>query len=550
MIIGRNIWKYWSALFAIAWSAVAVQILSKYSFRRVCDSLMLSLRSQTYNSLINQSISYFNKVENSTGIIISTLSSDIRNLNGASIALYILRFHGLTSLWCGEVLMFIYSWKMGVIIGGVLPLGMIAFIIQFQIQFIPPSKSSQYAQRQARMISDSIMNHETLASLSYEDEYLAKYELSTNCESYLFNNENNHITKFDAFLLALIFGASQAVTGVITACTYLISAHEVEKGKDIEHLHIASAASTMGAILLSIALMNAPNFNKGKEVATKLLNIIWSPREGLPESQIINGTEILTKEKANKDICFNNVWFSYPNCKNKWVLRGINMKIKGGEWVGFSGDSGWGKSTILQLLLRFYDPNKGSITIDGISIKEFTLKSLRSWFGLVQQEPLLFNWSILENIIYSKPHATSSEVRISSQIANASEFIDNLNVEIDKQKSLNESEDKDQLEKLFSELNDGYRVKWGSRGEKLSGGQKQRIAIARAICRNPSILLLDQATSALDEASQKEVQVALDSVAKKSTWIIVAHRLSTLANWKRILQFENGILVSEKYQHL
>ena len=124
--------------------------------------------------------------------------------------------------------------------------------------------------------------------------------------------------------------------------------------------------------------MNSPNFNKGKDIATKILNIIWMPKEGSAESQISEGTEILTKDRASKDICFRNVWFSYPSNKDKWVLKGINMTIKGGECVGFVGESGCGKSTIIQLLLRFYDPDQGIITIDGTPIQEFTLNSLRS----------------------------------------------------------------------------------------------------------------------------------------------------------------------------
>ena len=178
--------------------------------------------------------------------------------------------------------------------------------------------------------------------------------------------------------------------------------------------------------------------------------------------------------------------------------------------------------------------------------------SSRSWYGLVQQEPLLFNCSILENIIYSKQHANSNEFRVAEQIANASEFIKSFKNE-DSEYSFAMSsnnnqvnENNEHLEILYSELNEGYKINWGSRGGKLSGVQKQRIAIARALCRSPSVLLLDKATSALDETSQKEVQIALDSVAQKSTWIIIVHRLSTLAKWNRILQFEQGIIVSEK----
>ena len=252
-------------------------------------------------------------------------------------------------------------------------------------------------------------------------------------------------------------------------------AQEVGKGKDMQDLQTSAATALMGWVILSIALMNTPNFNKGKEVATKILKIIWNPKEGFPDSPIKDGIEILTRERASKDICFNDVWFSYPSNKEKWLLRRINMKIKG-ECVGFVGESGWGKSTIIQLRLRFYDPDRGSITIDGTPITEFTLKSLRAWYGLVQQEPLLFNCSILENIIYSNSQASSNDVKISTQITNASLFIQNLNTENADGNVTLTDDNKNHLEQLFSELNNGYRINWGSRGGKLSGGQKQRIA--------------------------------------------------------------------------
>ena len=154
-------------------------------------------------------------------------------------------------------------------------------------------------------------------------------------------------------------------------------------------------------------------------VAAKILSIIARPKEGTETSPIKDGSETLTKQNASMDIVFHNVWFKYPLESSKWVLRNFNLTIKGGQKIGLIGESGCGKSTIVQLLLRFYDPQEGEITINGINIQELNISSLRSMFGLVQQEPVLFNTSIMENVIYGKPDANAQEIVSATKMANA-----------------------------------------------------------------------------------------------------------------------------------
>ena len=236
------------------------------------------------------------------------------------------------------------------------------------------------------------------------------------------------------------------------------------------------------------------------------------------------------------------MWFKYPLENNKWVLKNFNLKIKAGEWVELIGESGCGKSTTIQLLLRFYDPQDGLITIGGIDITTFSIKSLRSMFGLVQQEPILFNISIMENIIYGKWDATSEEIKFAAEMAHADHFISALDTNAHENPELN---NKDWFsDPRYATLNPGYKALSGSRGSKLSGGQKQRIAIARALVRDSPILLLDEATSALDENSQREVQQALDGCIGKKTWIIIAHRTSTLKNCDKIYEISEGIIIN------
>jgi len=257
---------------------------------------------------------------------------------------------------------------------------------------------------------------------------------------------------------------------------------------------------------------------------------------------MIDGIDILTPELAEGDIEFHNVYFRYTSSTSiKWVLNNFCLKIKAGQSIGIVGESGSGKSTLLQLLYRFYDPQQGHITISGVPIINFTLCSLRQQFGIVQQEPVLFNSSILDNILYGKPHATVDEVRLAAKLANATEFIE-------KDYSPSGVPDGEYLAEIesdprYSQLPIGYRNILGPKGHKLSGGQRQRVAIARAIIRTPKVLMFDEATAALDEGSQEKVQETLEEIMHKSTCIVIAHRVSAIKNCDRVVTLVDGVSI-------
>lgn len=211
---------------------------------------------------------------------------------------------------------------------------------------------------------------------------------------------------------------------------------------------------------------------------------------------------------------FNSVWFRY---QDRDILKNIQLTIKKGETIALVGPSGAGKSTLADLVPRFYDPHQGNICIDGVSLKEANLASVRNLMGIVSQEGILFNDSIYKNIAYGDTRVSMEEVIEAAKIANADEFI-----------------------RAFPE---GYYTTLGERGTRLSGGQRQRIAIARAVLKNPAILILDEATSALDTESEKLVQEALDKLMKNRTSIVIAHRLSTILNADRIVVLDQGEIV-------
>lgn len=218
--------------------------------------------------------------------------------------------------------------------------------------------------------------------------------------------------------------------------------------------------------------------------------------------------------RFNNVIEYKNVSFKYTN---KWILKNVNLRIERGKTIALVGQSGSGKSTLVDLLPRFWDVNEGEICIDGINIKDVTLHDLRSLMGNVNQEAILFNDSFFNNIAFGVENATLEQVIAAAKIANAHDFI--------------------------SATEDGYHSNIGDRGCKLSGGQRQRISIARAILKNPPILILDEATSALDTESEKLVQEALENLMKNRTTIVIAHRLSTVKNADEICVVDNGEIV-------
>ena len=236
----------------------------------------------------------------------------------------------------------------------------------------------------------------------------------------------------------------------------------------------------------------------------------------LPEA-IKNAPDAKALPKVKGDVRFNDVSFAYN--ENEEVLSHVSFEVKPGEMIAFVGPSGAGKSTVASLLPRFYDATNGSITIDGQDIRKVTLDSLREQVGIVPQETVLFNGSVYDNILYGRLDATREEVEAAAKAANAHDFI--------------------------MQLPNGYETMLGDRGMNISGGQRQRISIARAILKNPQILILDEATSALDTESERVVQEALDRLMVGRTSFVIAHRLSTIKNADKIMVLEKGQLIEQ-----
>ena len=414
--------KYWSVIAGMGALVLVLQAVSRYSLQILSFSMTKLVRKNLYKSMINQPIYFYDEKENSTGQLTGILASDSRVVNGASIELYILLYQGLVGITSGVIVGFIQEWNLGLVILGLLPATCFWAYFQLIVQNTPPPKASKYTDFERTIISDSISNYTTMLSLAYQDRYVERYyDWGMN----QYHKMNLKVDLWQTHWFSVIYAASNAIImGYVIPMIYVMSSN-IEDGDDIRAQFIAMNAGILGSFSLSLAMFNAPDYGKGKTSSLKVFRMIESPQEGSPTSTTPNGSKNITSDEANGDIEFHNVWFKYPSSAD-WVLKNFSFKINGQESVGFVGESGCGKSTVTLLLLRFYEPNKGFVTIGGTRITEFTIKSLRSVFGLVQQEPIIFNCSIMENIWYGAPHATAQEIKKAAELANADNFIDSL----------------------------------------------------------------------------------------------------------------------------
>ena len=334
-------------------------------------------------------------------------------------------------------------------------------------------------------------------------------------EEYEINNfkkKNNSLKKIavrSARYNAKANSIMEALNYIIIALLLMFSGYRVLRAKNFtpgDFVTIIGAISSMYTpAKRAMTRFNAISVNLSS--ITRVSEIL----EEIPN--IVNRPDCIKFENFLNNINFENVDFKYKDNPEK-ILKNINLTVKKGETVAFVGNSGGGKSTLVNLIPRFFDVSNGSIKIDGTDIRNYDIKSLRKAIGIVPQETFLFAGTILSNIRYGRQNATREEIVEAAMQANAHEFIESLP--------------------------DGYDTEIGERGVKLSGGQKQRIAIARAILENPQILILDEATSALDNESEKLVQDALEKLMKGKTTFVIAHRLTTIENSNKIVVIQKG----------
>jgi ATP-binding cassette subfamily B (MDR/TAP) protein 1 len=465
-----------------------------------------------FEKVVGMEVGWFDEPENSSGAIGARLSADaasLRALVGDSLSQIV---QNSATAVAGLVIAFVASWELAFIVLVLLPLvGVTGYV---QIKFLKgfSSDAKLMYEDASQVANDAVGSIRTVASFCAEDKMMDLYRIK--CEGPMKTGMRQGIVSgigfgFSNFFMFAVYSLS------FYAGALLIKANRTTFG-DVFQVFFALTMAAMG---ISQSSSFSPDSTKAKSAAASIFAIIDRKSQIDPTDE--SG---VTLENLNGNIELRHLTFKYPSRPDIQILRDLTLSIRAGQTVALVGESGCGKSTVISLLQRFYEPDSGHIKLDGVEIQTMQLRWLRQQMGLVSQEPVLFNDTIRANIAYGKGggEATEAEIIDAAKLANAHKFI--------------------------SALQQGYDTVVGERGIQLSGGQKQRVAIARAIIKSPKILLLDEATSALDAESERVVQDALDRVMVNRTTVVVAHRLSTIKNADAIAVVKGGVIV-EKGKH-
>lgn len=473
-----------------------------YLMSYVGQRVIIDIRRAVFAKLQRLSMSFYDK--NKTGTIMSYVTNDVSALQGALVDNVVEMITESVILIASIVMMIYLDWKLFLVTFGTFPF-VLGFIDLFGKRIRKSGSRIQEAAADiTSVLQETVSSARVIKSFVREGYEVARFD-KENMNNFRANMKNAQLmatlTPTIEFVAAigvtiiLWYGGNSVINGEITAGSLVaFLTYAVNISNPIKRL-----SRVIG------------NIQKALAAAQRVFDVL-----DLPET-IKDSDNAKKLPPAKGKVCFNDVSFSYN--PGEQVISNISFDVKPGEMIAFVGPSGAGKSTVASLLPRFYDVDSGSITIDGQDLRGVTLDSLREQVGIVPQETVLFNGTVYDNILYGRLDATKEEVEAAAKAANAHNFI--------------------------MELPDGYNTKLGDRGMNISGGQRQRISIARAILKNPQILILDEATSALDTESERVVQEALDRLMVGRTSFVIAHRLSTIKNADKIMVLEKGQLVEQ-----
>jgi ABC-type multidrug transport system fused ATPase/permease subunit len=479
-----------------------------YLFSQTTENTLVRLRKHLYEQLIQLPMSFFTKTR--VGEINSRISADITQIQDT--------FTTTLAEFLRQIIL---------IVGGIIFISIISFkLTLFMLALIPAIVVvaiifGRYIRKISRKVSDAVADSNTVVQETMQGIVNVKAFANESVEVNRYQKSIKEIAAlsmksafsrglFASFIILALFGA---IVGIVWYATQLMLENKITFG---EVISFVIYTSFIGASIGGIAELYA-QIQKAIGATERIFEIL----DQTPEKIDLK----FDKQAAIRfhgNVVFENVEFSYPARKEVMVLKGLNFEAKSGESIAIVGSSGAGKSTITQLLLRFYEPDAGKILIDNKDALSYSLTQLRDQMAIVPQDVMLFGGTIRENILYGNPNASMEEVIEAAKNANADSFI--------------------------SSFPDKYETVVGERGITLSGGQRQRIAIARAVLKNPSILILDEATSSLDSESERLVQEAIEKLMIGRTSFIVAHRLSTIRNSSKIIVLDNGV-ISESGTH-
>ena len=479
--------------------------LFRYLGQRVMETMRVRslqrLRNRVYDNVMGLHVGYFNNERK--GDIISKISSDVQVVQFCITNTLLVAFRDPFMIVGFLIALVMISWKLTIF--SVIFLPVVALVIGSIVKRL--RKSATAAQeRFADMVS---LMDESLTGIKILKGY--------NATDYIRNKFHDINGLFSRISLSMarrqqLASPTSEFLGISAAAVLMVYGGSLVLSGDLEASAFVAYLSIFTQITRPLRSFtdSFANINQGIAAGERVLALLDE------KSKITNAPDAVRMTGLHDEIEFRDVRFSYDN---KEVICGVNFKIRKGETVALVGPSGGGKSTLSDLIPRFYDIQGGAILIDGVDIRQYDIESLREYMGVVSQETILFNDTIANNLRLGKQDATDEEIRQAAVVANA--------------------------HNLIMETEHGYQTNIGDRGMKLSGGQRQRLSIARAVLKNPEILILDEATSALDTESEKLVQEALNALLKGRTSLVIAHRLSTIHNADRIIVIEKGRIAEQ-----
>ncbi|KAL0381063.1 UNVERIFIED_CONTAM: ABC transporter B family member 19 [Sesamum angustifolium] len=493
--------------------AVVAYLIQHYFFSIMGENLTTRVRRMMLAAILRNEVGWFDEEENNSSLLAARLATDAADVKSAIAERISVILQNMTSLLTSFIVAFIVEWRVSLLILATFPLLVLANFAQLLLLCTATllkgfAGDTAKAHAKTSMIAgEGVSNIRTVAAFNAQEKILSlfAYEL--------------HVPQRRSLRASLcsglLFGLSQLALYGSEALILWYGAHLVSVGastfsKVIKVFVVLVVTANSVAETVSLA----PEIVRGGEAVGSVFSILDRPTRIDPDDPEAEHVETIRGE-----IELRHVDFAYPSRPDVPVFKDFNLRIRAGQSQALVGASGSGKSSVIALIERFYDPIIGKVMIDGKDIRRLNLKSLRLKIGLVQQEPALFASSIFDNIAYGKEGATEAEVVEAARAANVHTFV--------------------------SGLPDGYKTPVGERGVQLSGGQKQRIAIARAILKDPSILLLDEATSALDAESECVLQEALERLMRGRTTVVVAHRLSTIRGVDSIGVVQDGRIVEQ-----
>ena len=490
------------ALVLIAVIGSVASYIDNYYTESVGQWVAHDLRMRTYDHLQRLSLAYYDTHQ--TGATLSTITNDIQTIQNFASASTLGIVVDLITILEMLGLMFWLNWDFALIAVGITP-----FLLFFMSRF---KRAVKNATRNVRLRQADIVS---VVQEGIESERVVK----------AFGRQDLEEKKLEGVSRATVDAALKArqvkallgplVNIAVAGCTGFV----LWRGASL----ILKGAMTAGALTVFLAYLT--KFFKPVQDLAKMTNTIAQTTVGVERVQAILETDTTIADrpgaqepdKIRGEIVFDNVAFEYV--KEEPILKGVSFDIKPGQFIGIVGPTGGGKSTVVSLIARFYDPTSGGIKLDGVDIRDYKLNSLRDQIGYVLQDTVLFRGTIRDNIAYGRPNATQEEIEAAAKLANADEFI--------------------------AAMPHGYDTLVGERGLTLSGGQRQRIGIARAIIRNSPILILDEPTAALDTESERTVIEALERLMKGRTVITIAHRLSTIRDADKIVVLKDHVVAEQ-----